>query len=260
MEYELKPVDEIPSRRTVSEIKDFLSVSSPTCIDCGRKAHEEHHTSYDPPVKVWLCRKCHQKRHNVEVIDDELTLVMRQYNAYIKMGTGLKNRAAAWQKDFGELKLPLYNEFLGSVAGEKKTLLKEAKLVMGKEYADLEKKWKGIGPVIVAQLLAFAHPKRFPSLRKFLYYCGRKEQAKKNKNYSRIASATAFQAASGLIKGKNEEYRPIYDEIKESLTERYADLERKGKKAMVNGMTLNRLSTLWLKDFYHTVRGMEDLI
>jgi len=216
---------------------------------------EEHHTSYNPPIKVDLCRKCHQEEHGISVIDDELTLVMRRYNALIKIGTGLKNRASSWEKDFGEFELPLYEEFLKSIEGEKKVLMKEAKLVMGKEYFELQNKWKGIGPVIVAQLLAFAHPRRFPSLRKFLYYCGRKKIAKDNKNYSRIASTTAFQAAEGLIRGRNEEYRELYDKIKEKITgEHKEELEEKnpGIKAKINGKTLNRLSTLWLKDFYKT--------
>lgn len=220
---------------------------------------EEHHTSYKPPIKVDTCRKCHKKIHGNEVIEDELTLVMRQYNALIKLGTGLKNRKESWEKEFEEFQIPLYNEFLDSIEKEKKTLLKEAELVMGKEYFNLQNKWKGIGPVIIAQLLAFAHPERFPSLRRYLYYCGRKEVAKENKNYSRIASTVAYQAAEGLLRGRNEKYRKLYDEIKEAITEEHREaLEAKkaGTKAKIHGKTLNRLSTLWLKDFYNTTNAL----
>lgn len=218
----------------------------------------EHHTSYKPPTKVNSCRKCHREIHGNEVIEGELVLIMRQYNALIKLGTGLKNRASAWEKEFDKFELPLYTEFLGSIKKEKKSLLREAELVMGKDYFELQKKWKGIGPVIIAELLAFAHPNRFPSLRKFLYYCGRKEMAKKNKNYSRIASTTAYQAAEGLIRGRNEKYRKLYDEIKKSITEKHKEeLEAKkpGIKAKIHGKTLNRLSTFWLKDFYNLTRN-----
>lgn len=37
------------------------------CADCGKRAEEKHHENYDEALEViWLCRKCHLRRHAEE--------------------------------------------------------------------------------------------------------------------------------------------------------------------------------------------------
>ena len=34
------------------------------CADCGGEKAQKHHPNYSKPLEVvWLCRKCHLKRH-----------------------------------------------------------------------------------------------------------------------------------------------------------------------------------------------------
>lgn len=215
------------------------------CVKCGStKDIEDHHISYSPPIKELICHKCHQKEHNIQVIEGELTLVMRQYHKYTKLLVSLKNWKTAWKKDFEDLEDKKLDEWIEDLQYKRKSLLKEAEAIMGEE-GELHKRWRGIGVRHIAYLLAFAHPKRFPSLRKFLYYCGYKGEAKKNKNYSRIACGTGYLIAESFVRHKNEIYYPLYLEIKKSFeTEKPIIAHRKA---------LNRIITLWLKEFYKEV-------
>lgn len=212
------------------------------CANCGStKAIEKHHTSYKPPVTIFLCRKCHQETHNKLPIEGRLTEVMRQYHLYTKLGVQLKNWSKAWNKQFGQLNDSQLEAFLKDIEVKQKELLKEAKYELG-DKVELCEKWRGVGIRHLAYMFAFANPKRFPSLRKFLYYCGRKGEARKNKNFSRIVSTTAYQIAISLIRTKNEKYYPLYLKIKNELNNE--------KKGINHGKALNRISTLWLKEFY----------
>lgn len=212
------------------------------CAECGAtKAIERHHVSYNPPKIILLCRKHHQETHNITPIEGELTEIMRRHRLYTNLGVKLKNRWKAWEKQFGKASDETIESFLVDIKKKQKSLLKEAEYALG-ERLDLKELWNGVGVRHLAYLFAFADPARFPSLRKFLYYCGRKELAKVNKNYSRVASTTAHQVAISLVRARNEEYYPLYKEIKESFNDEKAGVQ--------HGKALNRISTLWLKEFY----------
>jgi len=214
----------------------------PTCSRCGSaKAIEVHNTSYKPPTTIFLCRKCHQETHKTAPIEGRLTEVMRQYHLYTKLGTQLKNWSKAWDNQFENLNDPQLEAFLKEIKTKQKELLKEAEYEL-RDKVKLCEKWKGVGIRNLAYMFAFAHPQRFSSLRKFLYYCGRKEEARKNKNFSRIASTMAYQIAISLVRAKDEKYYPLYLKIKSEF--------KKDRLIIIHRKTLNRISTLWLKDFY----------
>lgn len=218
-----------------------------TCSRCGStKAIEQHHISYNPPILIPLCRKCHQAVHNIEPVEGELVLVMRQYDKYTKLGTSIKNWKKAWSKDFSELQDDSLDDFLKDIKLKQRQLLKEAKQLLG-EYGYLQDKWRGVSLISIAYILAFANPKRFPSLRKFLFYCGRTEASRKLKNYNHLVSGVIYNVSCGLLKAKNEYYYPLYLEIKESF-----DDEKDGVR---HGKALNRIGTLWLKEVYNTNTG-----
>jgi len=42
----------------------MLKTSLKSCINCGSKQNlQEHHISYKPEIKVWMCTKCHNLEH-----------------------------------------------------------------------------------------------------------------------------------------------------------------------------------------------------
>lgn len=212
------------------------------CVNCGStKAIEIHHTSYNPPITLFLCRKCHQETHNNQLIEGRLTEVMRQYHLYTKLGTQLKNWSKSWGKQFGKLNDPHLEAFLKDIMIKQKELLKEAEYELG-DKTKLCENWNGIGIRHLAYMFAFANPNRFPSLRKFLHYCGRKESSKITKKYNRLISSIVYQISVSLMRAKDEKYYPLYLKIKSEFDE---------ERPIINHRkALNRVSTLWLKDFY----------
>ena len=208
------------------------------------KGIEEHHISYNPPVKIFLCRKHHQEEHNINVIEGELTEIMRQYRMYNKMVVSLKNWKKAWNKQFTDLEDSSIDDMIIGLESKKKVLLKEAKYVLG-DKVRLCNNWKGVGIRYLAGLLAFAQPSRFPSLWKFLYYCVYKEIAKKNKNYSHYMCSLSYEIANSLIRSKNDKFYPLYLEIKEGFKDE--------RTIVAHRKALNRIATLFLKDFYLSI-------
>lgn len=212
------------------------------CVNCGSpKTIEKHHTSYKPPITIFLCRKCHQELHKTQPIEGRLTEVMRHYHLYTKLGVQLKNWSKAWNKQFENLNDPQLEAFLKDIKVKQKELLNEAKYELG-DKVKLCENWKGVGIRHLAYMFAFANPMHFSSLRKFLVYCGRKESSKITKRYNHLISSTIYQVAVSLVMSKDEKYYPLYLKIKSELN--------KGKPIINHRKALNRISTLWLKDFF----------
>ena len=107
---------------------------------------------------------------------------------------------------------------------------------------------KGLGLRLLAGLLACAHPKRFPTLSRYLAYCGYKQSSwrKGSNNYSRVAKTLGWQITKSLIMHTDPKFYPLYLKIKEDLRNKYPDYT-KGK---IDGMAKNRISTFLLKEMY----------
>jgi hypothetical protein len=109
---------------------------------------------------------------------------------------------------------------------------------------------KGFHARYLAGILAYAHPNRFPSLRKFLVYCGYKQSAKITGRYNRKVCSLVNQLAKSVIICKDEKYYPLYLKIKQDLVNRYPNYSKK----KIDAMAKNRVGTFLLKEIYNLFR------
>jgi hypothetical protein len=206
---------------------------------CGRKADlVEHHLSYNPPEVIRICQKCHEKEHGNIPIVSELNLKMRQYFMLVKLSVMCKNWLYAYKQTFGTNPIKVD---LKEIENKKKTIVKDIESMLKEE-----KRVKGVGAISLGGILAFAHPSRFPSLRKFLVYCGYKKSARITGKYNRKVCGLMNQVVRSLIMSKNEKYYPLYLKIKKDLGQQHPEYP-KGK---IDGMSRNRVATLLLKEIY----------
>lgn len=208
------------------------------------EAIEEHHISHNPEIKVKISRREHQKIHNTLPNDSELLRKIRQYNELNKLIVSQKNWLIAFQKDFGikpELNL---NKLLFS----KKKIIKEINELIKKELENIEH--RGLSTIGLAEILAYAHPNRFPSLRKFLVYCGYKKSSKITHRYRREVCSSVNQTVKNMIMKRDSTYYSLYLKIKTDLITKYP-LYRKGK---IDALTRNRVGTFLLKEIYFLFR------
>lgn len=217
--------------------------SNKQCELCGSEENlVDHHIRYSPPEKVIVCQKCHEKIHGNIPVASDLNLKMRQYDMLTKVAVMNKNWVSAFKRTFGMNPIQLD---LKAIEKEKKKVMKDVKGMLKSELKKVEH-IKGLGPRYLAGLLAHAHPNRFPSLRKFLVYCGYKQSAKVTKRYSRKVCGLVHQIVVGVTMHKDKRYYPLYLMVKKDLTERYPQYS-KGK---IHGMTQNRVGTFLLKEIY----------
>ncbi len=177
--------------------------------------------------------------------DLQVTFLMSRYLHFMKDCARFKNRQKAYEKEFGENET--YAEILVMLEQKKSEALKKVKPLLKQELAKVAD-IKGIGLRLLAGLLATAHPKRFPTLSKYLSYCGYKASSWRDGrgNYSRVAKTLAWQISKSLIMHKDENFYPLYVKVKADLRSKHPDFSR-GK---TNGMAINRLSTFILKELY----------
>jgi len=109
---------------------------------------------------------------------------------------------------------------------------------------------KGFGSITLAGILAYAHPHRFTSLRKFLFYCGYTQASCHLKRYSRKIKPIIYQATRFIIMNKDAKYYPFYLKVKDNLRQRDPNNTKKG----IDAMARNRLGTYLLKEVYELFR------
>jgi len=164
----------------------------------------------------------------------------------------LKTWSYAYRKEF-EVEPP--NLKLKEITSLKKLLLKNMQEMLKDDIPKVSH-IKGLGTVGLSGILAYAHPSRFPSLRKFLFYCGYTQASHKHKivhksgksnlHYNRRIPPIMFVIVEGLIKQKNSIYYPLYLKMKED-----AKLRCPRKKKGVNHyVAINRTATFLLKEIY----------
>jgi len=203
---------------------------------------DKHHISLTETVLI--PHHQHEEIHgNVPVIS-ELNLKMRQYDKLVRLSVMLKNWRTSYEKEFGCNPIDMGLE---QILKKKKELLKDAKVLIKNDLKKV-KHIKGLGTRYLAGLLAYAHPKRFRNLHRFLLYCGYKGSFSR---YSRKVKSIVHQIVVHLIMCKNEHYYPVYLKLKKDLNERFPTYG-KGK---IDGMAKNRMGTLLLKEIYQIFRG-----
>jgi hypothetical protein len=157
-----------------------------------------------------------------------------------------KNWLRAYERSFG---LNPIGE-LKQIDKKKQNVIKDIKSILKDEVKKV-KHIKGLGPRYLAGILAYAHPNRFPSLRKFLVYCGYKQSAKVTGRYNRKVCGLVNQIVRSIIIKKDKRYYSLYIKIKDELARDHPDYP-KGK---IDGMARNRVGTFLLKEIYNIFRN-----
>jgi hypothetical protein len=217
-------------------------------LEQTKEAIENHHVDrkHSPKLKVKMTRKEHQKLHKILPIDTLLSRKMRQYDTLTKLIVTMKNWQTSFTKDFGNSP----NIGLETIEKCKQQLMKEIGNII-KIEREKTRHIKGFGPRYLAGILAYAHPTRFSSLRKFLFYCGYTEASRKLKKYNRRIKPIMHLLTTQVIMHKDTKYYSLYLKFKEQLSQRYPN---KSKKP-IDIMARNRLATYLLKAIYELFRA-----
>jgi len=206
------------------------------------KDFENHHPDKknQPKLVVPVSHKKHQQLHGLTPLDTPLTRKMRQYDKVNKILVAMKNWTTAYKKDFNSTP----DIDLERVSKLKKTLTKELNSLVKSELPKI--RIKGLGPRYLAGILAYAHPSRFPSQRKFLYYCGYTQASREKKTYCRRIKPIMYNLVGSIIKHKDAKYYKLYKKLKEDVKARMPDKP----KAALNMIAINRTATFILKEIY----------
>jgi len=202
---------------------------------------DKHHIT--PTEIVLVPHKQHQKIHNNVPINTEINLKMRQYDKLVQLSIMLKNWKTSYEKEFGCNPIDIGLE---QILNKKKELLKDAKVLIKDDLRKV-KHIKGLGTRYLAGLLAYAHPKRFRNLHRFLLYCGYKGN---NLKYSRKVKSIIHQVVINLIMHKDKHYYALYLKIKNDLNKKFP----KYRNGRIDGMARNRVGTFLLKEVYTLFR------
>lgn len=177
--------------------------------------------------------------------DIQIRYIMGQYLHYMKECVSFQHREHAYEKEFGQSET--YSEILTTLRKNKAGTLKKLEPLLSEELRKIGD-IKGIGLRYLAGLLATAHPKKFPTLSKFLSYCGYKNSSwnRGTGKYNRVAKCLAWQMSKSIILHKDPTFYKLYLKFKDDLHVKYPDYP----KAKINGMAINRTSTFILKELY----------
>jgi hypothetical protein len=209
---------------------------------------DRHHVSYNPPKIVLIPHQEHERIHGNIPKVDELNLKMRQYDKLVQLSVMLKNWLYSYQREF---RTNPVNIGLEEVEIKKKEALKEIKRMVKNELPKVQH-IKGLGVRYLAGLLAYAHPSRFPNVGRYLYYCGYTKASKINGRYNRKVCSLVHQVAKQLIIKKDPKYSPLYLKIKAEQPKQYTKIKK-------HRIALNRIATLFLKEFYSLFKNDKKL-
>lgn len=189
------------------------------------------------------------KKSNLKI--SILAELMRRYDKIVKISVMLQNQYKAYVREFGDTRgLEQIETFIEIFNGEKTKILSEARLIISDELGKV-KHIKGLGIRYLSGILAYAHPRKFSSLSKFLAYCGYKNSVKISKKYNRTVKSFVSRVVILVVIKKDKRYYPLYKKIKSNLKKRHPTYT-KGK---VDGMSKNRVATFLLKEIYQLFHG-----
>ncbi len=239
-------LDEFLNGPAQQEKKRFIPVYQVGIVSKMQTTENHHPDKKNKPKEtVPIPRREHQKIHGTEPHNTPLSRTMREYDKVNTILVTMKNWSTAYQKDFDKTpEIGLEQAIL-----LKKTLSKELKVLMKDELPKV-KHIKGFGVISLAGILAYAHPNRFPSKRKFLFYCGYTQASRKLKRYSRRIKPIMHELSKETIIYKDAKYYPLYIKFKEDLSKRYPE---RSKKA-IDVIARNRIATYLLKEIYELFR------
>ena len=212
-------------------------------LEQTQEAIENHHPDkkHEPKLTVRMTRKEHQELHHKLPIDTPLARQVRQYIMLTKIVQVTKNWRIAYKKEFDQ-DIPI--DVSAIVQGKRQKRKQIAEMIIDERQKIPTS--KGLRDMLLAKVLAFAHPIRFSTCRRFLHYCGFTQSAKLSKKYRRDVHSTGYQMAVAVVMAKHPKYYPLYKTIKEQLLVKHPNYS----KSKVDGMTKTRIATLVLKDIY----------
>lgn len=227
----------------------------------------------------------------VKLDDDQIQLVdlYQRYKRYQKARVSLQNMRKAYIRQFGDGKSSARVKSIQSVnpspsiegEGESKPLVESIRSVnpspsdgslpydigidtlKAAENSCLKKivklappvpqalKIKGLGSRIWAGIIITANPTNFPSLSSYLRYCGQVNLDQLDHKWNRHARMLYHMLAEEVMKQRDERFRPIYDQCKADITQRYP----KYTKMHIHNAALNRTATFLAKKIYHVTTG-----
>jgi hypothetical protein len=207
------------------------------------QAIEHHHIDrkHYPNLTVKITRKEHQTLHHKLPIDTPLARQVRQYIMLTKMIQITKTWCIAYRKDFAE-NIPID---VSAISRAKRQKRQQIARMIASEREKIPSS-KDLRDMLLAKVLAFAHPTRFSTCRRFLHYCGFTQSAKLSKKYRRDVHSTGYQMAISVVMTKNLKYYPLYKTIKQQLLLKHPHYS----KSKVDGMAKTRIATLIFKDIY----------
>lgn len=223
-----------------------------------KKYREQHNIEKSDKNDAKILFVLHQEQpslfHRLERPSEQkimFNFLMAKYRFYRNIVQNLKQNMTSYRQEFG--KAPQFEETIKRFQKKKRDIIKKASRYIEEEYRKV-KDIRGIGKRILCRLLAVAHPKDFPSLSKFLIYCGYKGICKETGKYNRRAKGVARNMVMCLLRHRNQKYYPLYKEIKADFKDKHPNYS----KGRIDGMARNRIATLLLKEIYnriHTDKG-----
>jgi len=182
-----------------------------------------------------------------------LQFLVGQLDRYTRQCTRLKNTDSSLVAEFN--KHDEYIEQSINFLEERKEQLLSRISPLTYDEMKLLKDIKGVGPVLIADICAWANPDDFHCLTDYLLTIGYKAIYKRNKQGKLVkmkkacrtkAKRTFWQITDSFVKQRTPYWRELYDKRKQEFKEKYPDY-RPGK---INGMAYNRVSTQFAKHVY----------
>jgi len=222
------------------------------CFLCGLKTEDlvVHHVSYNPPVTIKVCPLCHKKIHGNLGRYSPLFIEARKYDKVIALKSSLKVWKKCYVKELGEVP-EFIGEFIDKLEQERKKILKKMEFLAKEDLSKV--KIKGFKGSFLCRLLAYAHPNRFPSLRKFLHYCGYKKSSLVTKRYDRRVHSLVHEATKQVLKKGDKLYYNFYLKLKEDVRRKYPELPN----WKVDRKARNILATYLLKEIYFSIKPVD---
>ena len=185
-------------------------------------------------------------------------MLLSEYRHLTKDLVRLKNRAFAYQREFGNREG--YDVLIKQLAGARTKLVIEITPYVKPIVERL--RIKGVGIVNLGLVLAQADPTNFTSLSAYLQFCGYSAKARYKdpaKGFvkgnlvmrrSELRSA-CHQLGESVIRAKDKTWYPFYTMVKSNLKGRHPD----ASKLKIDQMAKNRLATFLLKEVYHVSKS-----
>jgi len=107
-------------------------------------------------------------------------------------------------------------------------------------------KIKGLGPRLWAGIIITANPANFPTLSRYLRYCGLVDKEQLGTRWNRHASMLYHMLAESVMKQRDERFRLVYDQCKVDIAGRYPEYT----KLHIHNAALNRTATFLAKEIY----------